>query len=329
MVRQRVVGLVVISLLATCVLVLASCSGGPEGDSSGQGGKEEFKIGVANFTQSAPYFIAMDRAVEEAASTYENVEVTSTDANGDAAKLTSDVEDLVSQGVDGIIVSAGPLASAPGAMAAASNADIPVVLVDRKLEGGEYASWIGPDNKELGKQSGKYIVDRLGGKGNVIGLRGGPADNTIGLARTNGLKSALEQSNVEFTTAPGFGEWSVDGGFALMEDVLSKNQDIDTVFCENDSMCLGARRAVEDSGRSDEMFLVGVDGQKQALEQIMADGSNYAATSLNDPDEIGKIGFNRLMNILAGANPEKNTVLPAPLITDRNVGGYYDKDSIF
>ena len=48
--------------------------------------------------------------------------------------------------------------------------------------------------------------------------------------------------------------------------MLVQYDKIDAVFCENDSMCLGAQKAIEDAGRSDEMFLVGVDGEKAALE---------------------------------------------------------------
>ena len=67
----------------------------------------------------------------------------------------------MSQKVDGIIISAGPLAAAPAALKAAKDAGIPVVMVDRKLTGEDYTSWIGPDNEAIGKQDGEYIANKL------------------------------------------------------------------------------------------------------------------------------------------------------------------------
>jgi ABC-type sugar transport system substrate-binding protein len=196
------------------------------------------------------------------------------------------------------------------------------------LKGGDYTSWVGPHNYLIGEQDGQYIVDRLGGKGRLVVLRGGPADNSIGLDRTNGMLSKVKKSNIEAVMAPDFGGWSSDGGFKRMADMLVRYDKIDVVFCENDSMCLGAQKAIQDANRSKEMFLVGVDGEKAALVQIMK-GTNYAATGLNNSDQIGRAAFHRLMAILAGAVPEKDTVLPSPLITIDNVQRYYNPNSVF
>jgi ABC-type sugar transport system substrate-binding protein len=76
------------------------------------------------------------------------------------------------------------------------------------------------------------------------------------------------------------------------------------------------------------MFLVGVDGQKEALLPIL-NGTNYAATGLNNSDQIGRAAFHRLMAILAGAAAPKETVLPSPLITIDNVARFYDPESVF
>jgi ribose transport system substrate-binding protein len=290
--------------------------------------EETIRIGMVNFTLCCAYFIGMSEAVEEEAAFYPNIEMIVTDADGDAAKLTSDVEDILAQDVDGIIISGGPLEAAPAALDAIQEAGVPVVLVDRLLKGGDFTSWIGPDNYTIGDQDGGYIVERLGGEGRLVVLRGGPADNSIGLDRTNGMLSVVEESNIEVEMAPDFGGWSEDGGFTLMEDMLARFDSIDAVFCENDSMCLGAQLAIEDAGRSDEMFLVGVDGQKEALLQIL-NGTNYAATGLNNSDQIGRAAFHRLMAILAGAAAPNETVLPSPLISIDNVARFYDPESVF
>jgi len=291
--------------------------------------QEELKIGMVNLSLCCAYFVGMDAAVKDEARHFSNVTILSTDAGGDVAKLTDDVEDLLNQGANALIVSGAWIEAAPAALDAIAQAGVPVVMVDRLLKGGEFTSWVGPDNRAIGEGIGTYIAERLGGEGKVVVIRGGPADNTIGSNRTDGVRSKLEGTQIEAVLAPGWGEWSADGGFTQMEDMLARETDIDAVFCENDSMCLGAQKAIADAGLSGDIFITSVDGEKGALVEIMKDGGNYAATGLNSSDQIGRAGFHRAMAILAGAQAEKETVLPSPIITIDNVVKHYDESSTF
>jgi ABC-type sugar transport system substrate-binding protein len=323
---KRIQALSVILVLA---LVLGACA--PAAATPAPGAAPEakkFKIGMANLSQCCAYFIGMNKAVIDEASVYPNVEIISTDANGDAAKLNSDIEDLIAKKVDGVIISGAWLEQLPAALDSLKKAGIPAVLVDRQWKG-EYTSYVGPENFKIGQQDGQYIVDRLVGKGILVVLKGGPADNSIGLNRTKGMLDIVGKvSGITVINAPDFGGWSEDGGLKQMENLLAANPKIDAVFCENDSMCLGAQRAISDANRTAEMFLCGVDGQKEALLQIK-NNSNYACTGLNNSDQIGRAGFNRMMAILAGATPPHDTYLPSPLITIDNVIKFYDPNSLF
>jgi len=319
-----------VSIVLLVVVLLAACAPTVSNETAGEA--KTIKIGMANFSQCCPYFIGMNDSVVDEAKAYSNVTIISTDANGDAAKFQSDIEDLIAQGIDGIIVSGAWLEQAPAALDELNKAGIPTVLVDRLFTTGAaqaYTSYIGPDNFTIGTQNGQYIADRLGGKGVVVELRGGPADNSIGLNRSKGVNSILEKyPDIKVIVAPDFGNWSADGGIALMEDLLASNPKIDAVFCENDSMCLGAQKAIADASRSDEMFLCGVDGETAALEAIMNE-TNYACTGLNNSDQIGRAAFHRLMDILAGGTPEKDSYLPSPIITIDNVLKFFDPGSKF
>ena len=314
-----------ISKLVTATAFILATAGFPLAPANAK----PIKIGIVNLTLCCPYFVGMDAAIKDEAEVYPNITVISTDGEGDVAKLTSNVEDLLSQKVDGIIVSAAWIEAAPAALDAINAAGVPVVLVDRLLKGSDYTSWIGPDNRAIGEGIGRYITDRLGGEGLVVVLRGGPADNSIGLSRTEGMLSVVEPAGIDVEKAPDFGGWSADGGFKLMEDMLTKHSKIDAVFCENDSMCLGAQKAISDAGRSDEMFLAAVDGETGALQEIMKPDSNYGATGLNNSNIIGRAAFHRLMAILAGAKAPKQTALPSPIITIDNVARFYDPESTF
>lgn len=291
--------------------------------------KKEIKIGMVNLSLCCAYFVGMDAAVKDEAKTYPNVKVLSTDANGDVAKLTSDVDDLLNQGVQGLIVSGAFIEAAPAALDAIQQAGVPVVMVDRLLKGGDYTSWVGPDNRAIGEGIGDYIVKRLNGKGKVVIIRGGPADNTIGSDRSDGVTAKLKAASMTPAVAPGWGQWSADGGFKQMEDMLAKEKDINAVFCENDSMCLGAQKAIHDAGKDKDIFIASVDGEMGALKEINRDGSNYGATGLNSSDQIGRAGFNRLMAILAGADAPKKTALPSPIITKDNAIKFINEGSTF
>jgi len=323
---------IVLIALLTVVVALVACAPAatptPAPAAAPAPAAKTIRIGMANYTLCCAYFIGMSKAVQAEGAVYPNVQVLVTDAGGSIDKLTADVSDLIAKKVDGIIISGGPIEAAPAALDAIAKANIPVVLVDRKLKQGKYTSWIGPDNYAIGVGDGQYIVKRLGGKGTLVQIRGGPADNSIGLDRSNGMLSVVKPTNINVVTAPNFANWDTDDGVKVMEDMLAKNSHIDAVFCENDSMCLGAQRAIADAGRTNEMFIVAVDGQKEALLAIM-NKTNYGATGRNDSDQIGRMGFHRLMDILAGVTPPQDTVLPSPIITIDDVVKYYDPNSVF
>ena len=186
-----------------------------------------------------------------------------------------------------------------------------------------FTSWVGPDNEQLGRQDGEYLVTNLEG-GRVIIIKGGAADNTIGIARTKGVQDALEASGkFEITVSPDFGGWSPDGGQTAMENMLAQYTDISAVFCENDAMCLGAQQAAADAGRSEEMIFAGVDGQNEAIQEILG-GTNYKITGYNDATVIGDLGAQTLLKAMNGEQVEKLQKIDSPAITIDNAEQYKD-----
>jgi ribose transport system substrate-binding protein len=282
---------------------------------------EDFLIGLANFRLDSVYFINMEEAMASEAEQL-GLEYISTDAGQDAAKLTSDVEDMIAQGVDGVVLQASPLETVPAVTEALDAAGIPLVLVNRRLPDDAYASWIGADNTDMGRNAGEFIAEEMGGEGKLVILRGGPEDNPVGIARTEGVRSMVDDAGIEVVVAPGFGEWTEDGGFSLMSDMLVAHDDISAVFCENDGMCLGAARAIEDAGRADEMFIVGVDAVPEALDAIRSDGP-FVASALNDADSIGRQGVQHLLQILRGEEVERDLELPGPLVRADNIDEFF------
>ena len=109
--------LVLLSVILAVTLVFAACAPAAAPAASSAPVAKHITIGMANYTQCCAYFIGMSNAVQDEAKNYSNVQVLVTDGGGDVAKLTSDIEDLISKKVDGIIISGGPIESAPAALA--------------------------------------------------------------------------------------------------------------------------------------------------------------------------------------------------------------------
>ena len=286
------------------------------------------RIGIVTLQMKAPYFIAMVRALE-AEGRANNVQTFVADGNGDVAKVNSDIEDLLAKGVDGLIMNISPLEALPGGMAAIKKAGKPLVLVNRRLKGGEYDAWIGVDNLNTAAGVGEVIAKHMGGKGHLLMIRGGPEDNSTGNARRDGVLSKVKDSGIKITFAPEFGRWTEDGGIRVMEDMLTKHKDIDAVFCEGDVMCLGAQKAIADAGRTAQIKIFGFDGQKAAIEQIMK-GTNFIATGVISADEIAKAGFRTMMDLLAGKKPaQQDSTPPVMVVTPENAKRVYRADALF
>jgi len=283
---------------------------------------KEITIGMANLALG-DYFTGMRNAVVTAGEAL-GWTVNATNADGDDATLVADVEKFISQGVDGIIISGAWFNDIPAALAAAEAAKIPVVLVDRMFDSQNFSAWVGPDNEFMGEQIGKKIVDTLPEGGTAVIIRGGPAENTIGINRTKGVTKALEAAgNFKIEVSPDFGDWSTDGGKKAMENMLAKLKKVDVVFCENDSMSFGAQSAAKDANRSDEMVFTGIDGANPAILAILEKG-NYLATGHNDANVIGAEGIAVMAKILAGEDYEKINIMESPIITIENAEEYKD-----
>jgi ribose transport system substrate-binding protein len=282
--------------------------------------EKKITIGMANLALG-DYFTGMRNAVVSAGEK-RGWTVNATNADGDDAKLVSDVENFIVQGVDGIVISGAWFNDIPAALNAAEKAGIPVVLVDRMFDSQNFSAWVGPDNEFMGEQIGKYIISQLPSGGTAVIIRGGPAENTIGINRTKGVTNALRAAgNFAIQVSPDFGNWATDAGKVAMENMLARFPKIDVVFCENDSMSFGAQSAAADAGRANEMFFTGIDGANPAIKAIL-EGGNYKATGHNDANVIGAEGVAVMARILAGETVDKLNFMDSPIITIANAEQY-------
>ena len=112
-----------------------------------------------------------------------------------------------------------------------------------------------------------------------------------------------------------------------MEEALAANPDVKLVYCHNDAMALGAMKTLKAAGRND-VLIVGVDGQRQAYEEILKE-KQYLATVINNSYEIASKAIEIMVDILDGKTVPEKVITGTILVTKDNVADYYDPDAIF
>ena len=295
-------------------------------------------VGISMKTLNAPYFAAQEAAAKDQAAKA-GCQVTTADAQNDMGKQIGDVEDMVSKGVNLLIINAADPQGLIPAINAAASAGVKVVAIDSTVDPkAKFITLIQSSNDQNGFQVGQWLAQAAKGKDLKIALISGDKGNVVGQERRLGVFRGLVEGQlvndgkVGFTVVgQGWGGWTHEGGLKAMEDLLVAHPDINVVLGENDSMVLGARKALEGAGKlNDVMLLAAADGQKEAL-QLIQEGQ-YGATGLNDPDLIARtavdVGMKALDGSLPADFPRIDLTTPSAITKD-NVAKYYRPDAVF
>jgi len=240
------------------------------------------------------------------------------DAQGDARKQLSDIEDLVQQRMDAILIS--PYQSDPivPAVLAANKARIPVVIVDIGVKGGDYAALIISDNLAGGRLAGEFIASKIDREGPVAHISAQPGVENA-RKRGEGFAQVMKERGIKIVASQtAYSERAK--GMEVMENILQAHPDLRAVFCENDEMALGATRALgplrgRPAGRKD-VIVVGFDGNPDALAAIRK--GEMAATVAQQPEEMGRMGVRIALKALKGEAVAKTVQVPVTLITRDN-----------
>ena len=262
------------------------------------------------------------------------------DANGDLATQVTQIEDFITQGVDGIIVNTvDPPSGISDALQKATDAGIPIVAVDSALDENynNYLAFVGSDNYALGYSCGEaaanYLKEVYSEVTGTCCVMDGVEGNAVGLAIYNGfwdgVASVQENHTLEEVSHLYGGSWTTEAGIQMAEDMLVANEKIDVMFGITDVFCNGALTACERVGR-DEMFMCGRDGDKTALKHLK-DGTPIKFIAGQDPIGMGIIASNLLISYLEdGTLQEKRILRIAPVeANEENIDEVYDPDSPF
>ncbi len=290
------------------MVMMAACSTEQPGTSSEQEPKDgDFKIGLSISTLNNPFFVALKDGAEEEAKQLDAT-LTVADAQNDAAKQVSDVEDMIQKGMDLILINPTDSEAVGAAVQSANDAGIPVITVDRNAESGEVVAHVASDNAAGGKLAGEYMVELVGEGGKVVELEGIPGASAT-RDRGQGFNEAIDgKLDVVAKQSANFDRAQ---GLTVMENILQDNKDIVAVFAHNDEMALGAVQALSSAGLSD-VKVIGFDATDDAVKAV-EDGT-MAATVAQKPTEIGKLGVEAAVNYLKGETVEENIPVDLELV---------------
>lgn len=297
---------------------------------------DKIKVGISMKVLNAPYFAAaMESAKARATELGEEVIVA--DAQGKMQKQISDVEDLVTRGIKVLIIDPADPEGLVASVNAATAAGVKVVVIDSTLNpNAKYLTLVQSSNRENGTLVGQWVVDKMGDKPLKIALISGEKGNPVGKERRDGVLEGIMEAQLAKTgkvnvqvVGQGWGNWSDEGGLKAMEDLLVANKDINMVLGENDSMVLGARRAIESANRQGITLVAAADGQKEALALIKQD--KYGATALNDPALVARTAVDIGVKAALGqaGNVPKISYTPSAVIDKSNVDKFYNPKAIF
>jgi ribose transport system substrate-binding protein len=273
-----------------------------------------FTIGMSQCNLGEPWRVQMNADVKKAADTHPNLKVVYKDAQNDTLKQLSQIEEFVSAGVDLLIVSPKEAAPLTPPVAAAFQKGIPVIVLDRRLLGDQYTSFIGADNQKIGKAAGKWIVKKLGGQGKVVELKG-LMTSTPGQDRNTGFREGIKGSALDVIFEADM-KWLEPDARKEMESALARFEKIDLVYAHNDPGAHGAYLAAKAAGREKEMIFIGIDGLPQEGQVYVRQG--IEAASFEYPNG-GKEAIDMALEILGGKTVAKEVTLSSRVYTLENL----------
>ncbi|QIB70149.1 ribose ABC transporter substrate-binding protein RbsB [Aminipila butyrica] len=299
--------ILVVLLVLVMALGLFGCGG--EATNQDDEGGTTATIGLIVSTLNNPFFVDLKDGAQAKADEL-GAKLVVLDSQDNSATELSNMEDLITQGVDLILINPTDSKAVGSAVAAANEAGIPVITLDRSAETGDVVCHIASDNVAGGKLAGEFIVKELNGAGKVVELEGVPGASAA-IDRGTGFNEAIAESDLE-VVAKQTANFNRAEGLSVMENILQAQPEIDAVFAHNDEMALGALEAIKASGR--DIMVVGFDATDDALAAVKA--GDMAATVQQLPKEIGASGVEAAMKVLAGDKVDASIPVDLSLVTE-------------
>jgi ribose transport system substrate-binding protein len=283
--------------------------------------KDLKSIGISLGSLGNPFFIALSKGAEaEAKKTNPNVKVQTVGYDYDLGKQVTQIDNFIASGVDLILLNPGDPKALKPAIQKAQQAGIIVVAVDTAADGAD--ATVTTDNVQAGQIACQFIVDKLGGKGNVI-IENGPQVSSV-IDRVKGCKQAFSAaSGLKVLSSDQDAKGSRDGGLSVAQSLLTRFTDVQGLFAINDPQVIGSNLAAKQLGRSN-IIMTSVDGAPDIEAELKnpADPMIQASAS-QDPYYMAQKAVDVGVDLLQGKKPDNLvTLVPSKLITRDNIADY-------
>jgi ribose transport system substrate-binding protein len=311
--------IIIINILNIFILfLLIGCQRGEDTN------KEGPLVALVMKTLNNPFFIDMQRGAEDAAKELGiTLLVQAAEREVDVEKQMQIIENLIQRGVDVLCITPSGSKEIVPAIVKANKADIPVLIVDTRVDsislieaGGKIATFIGSDNFDGGRIAGEYIVNALAGKGEIAILEGIPGHET-GDARMSGFHKALEGKNGIKIVTSQTANWERNLGFNVFQNILQSYPTVQALFTCNDMMALGAIEAIAAAGKTGQIIVVGFDAIKDGRDAIKK--GTLTGSVAQHPYEMGRIAVEEAVKVLNGEKLPGYIPVKIELITKINL----------
>ncbi|KAF5070062.1 Ribose import binding protein RbsB [anaerobic digester metagenome] len=321
----------VLSLLAAAALVLSLCacggatsstaSGSAASPAAASGAMEGKKISVMT-----PYLssVTTNQMVDALQSELEaeGAVVTVIDTANDFAALASRIEDVVAAQTDAIVLVSADPSQVENQLQEAFDAGIPVFGCDSGYIDGMQVNATS-DNHQMGELITNYLFDDLmGGQGTVVALTHRPHPGVVKRCEAFDELLAAQKGITLVTEQHVPAEQPINDAQDIVENLLTANPEkgsITAIWCGWDEPAIGATQACQEEGR-DEILIVGVDGNEQAVSLIKGD-TNLKATVAQNFQGMVDIVAEQMGKLFAGENSQTGDLYAeATLITKETVG---------
>lgn len=229
-----------------------------------------FRIGVSQCSDDE-WRHQMNNEMLREALFYDEVEIDIRTVKDDNARQIEDIRNFIEEGVDLLVIAPNEAAPITPVVEEAYDRGIPVIVFDRKILSDKYTAYIGADNYEIGKAIGRYVVNMLQGKGNVVEISG-LTGSTSAIDRHQGFVSAISPyPGIKLLGREDAG-WLRSEAGQKMDTLLAHFPQIDVVYAQNDRMAAGAYAVARQKGRAGEMRFIGTDalsGEGYGVEQVL------------------------------------------------------------
>ena len=248
---------------------------------------------------------------------------------GSAAEQANQIQDLQTVSKINTLVIL-PFESAPltQPVAQIKNKGVFVTVVDRGLtDTTAKNAYVAGDNPGFGKVAGEFIAKSLGGKGDVVILRGIPT--VIDNQRVDAFNEVIKANPGMKVLDAKHGNWNRDDAFKVMQDYLTRFKKIDAVWASDDDMAVGVQKAIEQAKRKDIKLVIGGAGSKDYIKKVMDGDPVVTADVTYSPSMIADAMKLTAEARVKGSAMPATTIIPSILITKENASKFYFPDSPF